>query len=134
MYLGYISDISYRYLITHAFQKSTIKTRGYLYKVIRKGVQSTEMSILLSYAQQARKCSSSGSCHRRCFLKKGVLKNLDFCYFIKKKLQHRCFPLNIVQFLKTYVLKNICERLLLQYTVESPKEKQTIVFEISKDI
>ena len=33
--------------------------------------------------------------------------------FIKKRLQHRCFPVNIVKFLKAPVFKNICERLPL---------------------
>ena len=36
--------------------------------------------------------------------------------FIKKRLQHRCFPMNIAKFLKTTILKNICERLLLKVT------------------
>ena len=31
----------------------------------------------------------------------------------KKRLQHRCFPLNIATFLKTPILKNIRERLSL---------------------
>ena len=31
--------------------------------------------------------------------------------FIKKRLQHRCFPVNIVKFSRTRVLKNICKRL-----------------------
>ena len=41
--------------------------------------------------------------------------------FIKKRLQHRCFPLNIAKFLRTPTLKNICERLLLflQNTISS---------------
>ena len=30
------------------------------------------------------------------------------CNFTKKRLQHRCFPLNIAKFLRTPVLKNIC--------------------------
>ena len=34
--------------------------------------------------------------------------------FIKKRLQLRCFPLNIAKFLRTPFLKNICERLLLR--------------------
>ena len=64
-------------------------------------------------------------------LKKGVLKNfaiyrkttvlsifdkipgLQACDFIKNRLQFRCFVVNIVKFLRTPVLKNICERLLL---------------------
>ena len=33
--------------------------------------------------------------------------------FIKKRLQHRCFPVNDANFLKTPILKNICKRLLL---------------------
>ena len=38
---------------------------------------------------------------------------LQGCNFIKKRLQHRCFPVNIVKFLRTAILKNACERLLL---------------------
>ena len=34
--------------------------------------------------------------------------------FIKKRLQHRCFPMNIAKFLATPILKNTCERLLLR--------------------
>ena len=32
--------------------------------------------------------------------------------FIKKRFQHRCFPVNIAKFSRTPVLKNICERLI----------------------
>ena len=32
---------------------------------------------------------------------------------IKKKLQHKCLSVNIAKFLRTSILKNICERLLL---------------------
>ena len=32
----------------------------------------------------------------------------------RKKLQHRCFPVNIAKFLRTPVLKNICKRLFLK--------------------
>ena len=35
------------------------------------------------------------------------------CNFLKKRLQRRCFPLNILKFLRTPILKNFCERLLL---------------------
>ena len=34
--------------------------------------------------------------------------------FIKIRLQHRCFPVNFAKFLRTPILKNICERLLLE--------------------
>ena len=32
---------------------------------------------------------------------------------LKKRLQDRCFPVNITKFLRTPILKNICEQLLL---------------------
>ena len=38
-------------------------------------------------------------------------KHLQSCNFIKKRLQHRCFSVYIVKFLRTPALKNICERL-----------------------
>ena len=33
---------------------------------------------------------------------------LKACNFIKRNLQHRCFLVNIVKFLRTPILKNIC--------------------------
>ena len=34
--------------------------------------------------------------------------------FVLKRLQHRCFPVNMAKFLRAPVMKNTCERLLLQ--------------------
>ena len=34
--------------------------------------------------------------------------------FIKKRLQHSCFPMKFAKFLRTRILKNISERLLLE--------------------
>ena len=74
--------------------------------------------------------TGSKSSHRRCSIKKPVLKNfailyleflfnkflgLEVCDFIKRRLQLSCFPLNIAKFLRTPILKNICERLLLRF-------------------
>ena len=46
-----------------------------------------------------------------------VLYQILFCLqtsnFIKKRLQHRCFHVNIAKFIRTPILKNICEWLLL---------------------
>ena len=64
------------------------------------------------------------SSYRRCSVKKAVLKNFSIftgkqlCWSLfLMKLQawrlHRCFPVNIVKFFRTLILKNICERLLL---------------------
>ena len=44
------------------------------------------------------------------FNKVAVLRT---CNFIKKRLQHRCFPVKFAKFLRTTNLKNICKRLLL---------------------
>ena len=40
---------------------------------------------------------------------------LKACNFIKKRLQHRLFLVNMAKFLRTPILKNICERLLLEF-------------------
>ena len=39
--------------------------------------------------------------------------SLHSCNFIKKRLQQRCFRVNIAKFLRKPILKNICGRLLL---------------------
>ena len=44
---------------------------------------------------------------------------LNPCNFIKKRLQHICFPVNIAKFLRTPILKNICDRLLLNLSSQS---------------
>ena len=38
---------------------------------------------------------------------------LQICNFIKKRLQHKCFSVNIVKFLRTFILKNTYEQPLL---------------------
>ena len=43
---------------------------------------------------------------------------LQFCNFIKKRLQHWCFPVDIANFLRIPVLKNIYERLLLSFPMK----------------
>ena len=40
--------------------------------------------------------------------------SLQGCKSINKGLKHRCFPVNIVKLLRTAILKNICERLLME--------------------
>ena len=40
---------------------------------------------------------------------------LKVCHFIKKRLQHRCFPVNVAKYLGRPISKNIKERLLLQF-------------------
>ena len=45
------------------------------------------------------------------------MRNLKACNFIKKKLQHRCFPAKFAKYLRTPSSKNIYERLLLEYLI-----------------
>ena len=47
------------------------------------------------------------------FLKKNA--GLHFWNFIKKMLQHRCFPVNITKFLRTAALKKVCQRLFERF-------------------
>ena len=70
--------------------------------------------------------------HRKCSIKKPVLKNFavftgkHLCWSLflinvaglrlvtyLKRLQHRCFPVNIAKFLRTPILKKICQPWLL---------------------
>ena len=77
--------------------------------------------------QKYKLCRSS---LRMCYVKKCVLKSfanftgkhmhcslflirLKTCNFIKRRLQHRCFPVKFAKILRTPILENICERLLL---------------------
>ena len=39
---------------------------------------------------------------------------LQHCRFVKKKLQHRYFSVNIANILTTRIMKNICEELFLK--------------------
>ena len=64
---------------------------------------------------------------REVFFKKAVLKifaiftrkhlcwSLQACNFIEKRHQHRCFTVSIAKFLRTSILKNICQRLFLEF-------------------
>ena len=40
---------------------------------------------------------------------------LKACNFIKKRPQHRCFPVNIAKFLILLISENICKRLLFDF-------------------
>ena len=75
-------------------------------------------------------CHKIRSSPLQMFIKTGVLKsfaiftgkNKSWCHFLMKlqalrsanRLQHRCFPVNIAKFLRTSILMNICQRLLLK--------------------
>ena len=82
------------------------------------------------------RCAISRSSHWRCSNEKGVLRNLTkftgkhLCQslffnkvaglrpttLLKKRLRHRCFPVNFPKFLRTSFLQNTPRRLLLNIT------------------
>ena len=43
------------------------------------------------------------------------LAGFKTCNFLKKRLRHSCFPVNIAKFLRTLILMKICKQLLLQF-------------------
>ena len=56
-----------------------------------------------------------------------MLQSLFKAYnFIEKRLQHRCFPVNIAKLLRTPILKNICEWLLLYFWNPNYKSNNVI--------
>ena len=61
--------------------------------------------------------------HQKYSVKKLFLKisqytvKFQLCNVIKKRIQHRCFPVNIAKFLRTPIFKNICKTLLLSVSI-----------------
>ena len=52
-------------------------------------------------------------------MKKGAVTGLRASTLLKKKLRHRCFPVNLAKFLRTPYLQNTSARLLLILFVAS---------------
>ena len=71
--------------------------------------------ICLIIRSNHRRCSIKEAAQRKTLVLESLHKTaaLQACNFIKKRLQHRCFAVNIAKFLRTLILKKICERLLL---------------------
>ena len=73
--------------------------------------------------------------HWKCSVKKAVLKNfaifigknLSWSLFLIKLFQRRRFPVNIAKFLRTAILRNICERLLMNVFFNNNEEQQLLV-------
>ena len=96
-------------------------------------LELNDQSIMVSYNEQQRspefgqKQPLEAFCKKRCFKnfrkfhrKTPVLESLfnnvaglQACNFIKKRLQHCCFLMKFAKFLRTPILKYICEILLL---------------------
>ena len=76
--------------------------------VIRRSSQPPEVFYNKSCSRKFR------NFHR----KTPVLEFQRDSFKVKKRLQHRCFPVNIAKFLWTFVLKCSCERLLLNIILQ----------------
>ena len=98
--------------------------------------------------------SINRSSHRRCFVRKGVLRNfakftgkhlcqslffnkvadLRSANLLKKRLWHRCFPVNFAKFLRIPFLQNTSWRLLLHQMKISMIPRKTLIvgFRFSK--
>ena len=89
------------------------------------------------------------SSHQRCSMKQGVLRNFTkftgkyLCQniivnkvaglrpatLLKKRLWHRCFPVNFVKFLRTRFLQNTSGRLLLYCSKNNCKQTLYRIYE-----
>ena len=87
------------------------------------------------------------SSHQRCSVRKGVLRNFTkfagkhLCQslffnkvaglrptaLLKKRLWHRCFPMDFVKFLRTPILQNTSSRLPLKFQANYHKANQSFV-------
>ena len=47
--------------------------------------------------------------HRKTSVLQSFIGVLKVCNFLKKRLQHRCFSVNIQKFLRAFILKSSCE-------------------------
>ena len=72
--------------------------------------------------------------HQRCSIKKGILRNFTKIHrktpvptLLKKRLGHRCFPVNFAKFLRTHILQNTSRRMLL-YVLRSFRTNMSISF------
>ena len=99
--------------------------------LLRSFIEISILSAALSYCVKVK--IITGRNHRRCFVKEGVLKKfanftkktpvleslvhkvagLKACNFIKKRPQHMSSLVKFVNFLRTPIVKDIRERLLL---------------------
>ena len=59
--------------------------------------------------------------------------DLKACNFIKKRLEHRCFLVNIAKFIRTaFCMKDIRWLLLFLKDIQESKEKATVLYRSSR--
>ena len=83
------------------------------------------------------------SSHRRCSVKKGILKisqmslekkcvgvSYRSATLLKRDSKHWCFPVKFAKFLRTSIIKNICERLILFNSPQNTMANSSGEFEL----
>ena len=117
-------------------ERSSHQRWSIMFLKILQNSQEITCAVVSTYqfnSQSMGRSEKRKSSHWRCSIKKCVLKNLanftrkhlcfslfnevaanQVCNFIKIRLQHRCFLVKFVKFLRTLILKNICQQMLLK--------------------
>ena len=95
-----------------------------LFNRVTKNPRATADNILVAgekFVEQRHLSNFQKQPHQKWSVKKSFLENFTkftgkhvFCNFIKR-LYHRCFLVKFAKFLRMPILKNICERLLLNF-------------------
>ena len=98
------------FLILRKNESTEIRSKDTFFQVLQKQRYHISKCKLFPYR----------SSHLRCSIEIGVLKNLFLKVagfrpgnLVKKRLWHRCFPVNFVKFLRTPFLQNTSRRLIL---------------------
>ena len=94
-------SLKHRFMV-ETYHKTSMKLSCISREAATRGVLWKKLFIKISQYSQENNCV-------------GVSFNkvVQVCNFIKKRLQHRCFPWNIVKFFRIPILKNFCDQLLL---------------------
>ena len=119
----------------HLCDKIHYPAGSYLFKVNKRNTRAMrEICSKLKIKTLELEAATRGVLCRKVFLE--ILQNSQentyanslcckACNFIKKKLWHRCFPVNFWKFLRTPFIKNTSGRLLLQNSVNDSEEAAT---------
>ena len=108
---------------------STVRSYHVTYTFQSESTLSSCLNVKELLAQNRRDIWSLSDCHEtrtnNHLVRKRILNHvpkrtlkwspadLKACNFIKKRIQHRCFPVKLMKFLITLILKNIYKGLLL---------------------
>ena len=79
------------------------------FTLVRNSLEKQDTRFSEAFPTEKRVAIAFRISHRRCYMKKGLRPATLF----KKRLRHRCFPVNFAEFLRATFLQNTSGRLLL---------------------